>query len=85
MTNNEYRKKYPIGTKIKFIGSVCADVGKLGSIVGIDIRDSFPIIYLPKSISQFPYKGGKCSWFCGWDEIEPLMEKNQQLLFSFMH
>lgn len=84
MVNDEC-KKYPIGTKIKFIGvSYLNDGGKVGSIVGY--CGGFPLIFLPESthISDFSTQLIPATWQTGWEDIEVLSQKNQQLLFAFM-
>ena len=90
MTNKERRKKYPIGTRIKYIEPdptyrARKDVGKVGSIVGYHNWD-YPIIFLSESTHASCYHtpSKPASWACGWDAIEILPQKNQQLLFSFM-
>lgn len=96
MTAREYREKYPVGTKIKYIGSRFIkkygrigdagvdDIGKKGRIVGYE-RD-FPVIFLPQSnhVSCFSTHQVPASWETGWDSLEILLQKNQQLEFSFM-
>ena len=54
LTNEELRKKYPIGTKIRFIHRTL-DTNKVGAIVGFN-RMSSPHIYLPKANKHV--KGG---------------------------
>lgn len=84
-------KKYPIGTRIKFINPVDNDGGKLGFIV--DYRDSGgPTIYLPTATKHIKRNynptlsdGTKFSWHCQWKDIEILSQKNKQLLFDFMY
>ena len=82
-------KKYPIGTKIRFINPYI-DTGLTGKIVGLTMGWG-PDIYLPmaeKHIKhgRFPIlsNGAKFTWHCRWEEIEPISVKGQQLLFSFM-
>lgn len=96
MTNKERRRKYPIGTKIKYIGSSFVrkhgrigdigieDIGKRGKIVGY-VRD-FPLIFLPQSnhVSCFSTHQVPASWETGWDSLEIVPQKNKQLLFAFM-
>lgn len=77
-------KIYPIGTKIKFIShkEMCLqaqqDDGKIGEIIS---KTSYSVrIFLPDSV-----KGHNCGfWNTEWKNIKPLIQKNQQLLFSFM-
>jgi len=88
MTSKEFREKYPIGTKIKYVG--CGgngeDVSKVGKIVGYNLYND-PIIYLPTSnhISYYSTKTVPASWECIWNSIEILPQKNQQLLFDFAY
>lgn len=81
-------KKYPVGTKIRFLYTG-ADTNKEGTIVGITY--GLPDIYVPtadKHIKDNYYPilpgGIKYTWHCRWEEIEPLTLKGQQLLFDFM-
>lgn len=81
-------KKYPIGTKIRFINKNL-DMGKKGVIVGY--HGSEPTIYVPtahKHVEQNYYptlsNGIRFTWYCRWDDIEQLILPNQQLLFNFM-
>ena len=89
MTNDEYRKKYPIGTKIKYVGSKgwdsTGDIGKIGWIVGYH-HNSDPLIFLPESenISECHTRLRPVSWWTSWVNIEILPQKNEQLLFAFM-
>lgn len=93
MTHNEFREKYPIGTKIKFvIGSLTPseackrDTGKVGKIVGYTLGwECFPIIYLPESKHTSCYSTPliPASWQTTWKSLEVLPQKNQQLLFDF--
>jgi len=74
-------KKYPIGTKIRFIYDNF-DKGKIGTIVGI--RDEYPLVFLPTgSGSLVRYKGIDYSWKCLWSHIEYVGQR--QLLFEFMY
>lgn len=88
MTDSERKEKYPVGTKIKYIGSSVwddtGDKGKIGTIV--NFHHEFPIIFLPESnhVSSFSTPEIPASWETGWDSIEVLPKKNQQLLFAFM-
>ncbi len=82
-------KKYPIGTKIRFIHK-SLDTNKEGVIVGLTTSRG-PDIYLPtanKHIKENYHPtlddGTKFTWHCSWNEIELLVVKGQQLLFSFM-
>ena len=82
-------KTYPIGTKIRFLNK-CLDTGLTGTIVGVSPSGK-PDIFLPmakKHVEDNYYptlsNGVKFTWHCRWEEIEPLVVKGQQLLFSFM-
>ena len=80
-------KKYPIGTKIRYIGDSNGNWwrdGWTGTIVGI--MNDFPLIYLPKSTFVSSYSTMECcvTVQTSWDAIERVVQKNQQLLFSFM-
>lgn len=81
-------KKYPIGTKIRFIHPHI-DTNKEGVIVAISLSDK-PTVYLPtadKHVNQNYHPilrdGTKFTWHCCWYEIELLVVKGQQLLFEF--
>lgn len=71
-------KKYPIGTKVKFIGSCKKCSGNTGKITQV---------YGETCQMTMPYSS--CSGvtngtiICRWDEIEILVVKGQQLLFDF--
>ena len=90
MTKSEYKEKYPTGTKVKYIGysnqnsEIAKDVGKVGKIVGTHWNN--PIIFLPESkhISNYSTEQMPASWETGWDYLEILPRKNEQLLFAFM-
>ena len=91
-TNSDLKKKYPVGTRIRYIKDspyanrqAKEDIGKVGKIVGFT-RYNYPIILLSGSthVSQFSTKQRPASWSAGWCSIEVLSQKNQQLLFSFM-
>lgn len=88
MTGKDYKKKYPIGTKVKYVGNSVwdetDDKGKIGTIVNFHCE--FPIIFLPESlhVSSFSTPDIPASWETGWDCLEILPQKNEQLLFSFM-
>ena len=82
-------KKYPIGTKIRFIHPRL-DTGLKGVIVGLTY-DIGPDIYLPTAEKHVKFdnhptldNGVEFTWHCAWNEIELLVLPNQQLLFSFM-
>ena len=83
-------KKYPIGTKIRFLHPRI-DTNKVGTIVGLSV-DRGPDIYLPTAEKhtvgdRHPTldDGTKFTWHCAWDEIEILVLKGQQMLFEFMY
>lgn len=89
MIDKEYREKYPIGTKVKFINPNL-DTGKIGKIVGY-LNDR-PTVYLPRAYKHVmqnyhPTLPGniKFTWHCSWREIEILSQKGQQLVFDFMY
>ena len=79
-------KKYPVGTPIVFIAhkSMCTqaqqDDGKRGKIVGETSYGKVKI-FLPNSVKNY---GNEITWVTAWKNIKPLLQKNQQLLFSFM-
>lgn len=82
-------KKYPIGTKIRFINPTL-DTNKTGTIVGFSYSGRVDI-FLPTAEKHIKDNyhptlpdGTKFTWHCRWDEIELLMVKGQQLLFAFM-
>lgn len=92
MTNDEFRKKYPIGTKIKwtlpmrFANNLAKkDVDKIGVIAGYDKRNC-PHIFLPESThkSSNSTQAIPISWWASWETVEILSQKGQQLLFAFM-
>jgi len=84
MTNTDYRLKYPIGTKIIYmpcidIVTVAAlkDIGKQGTVIeycGCQVN-----IFLPTSLKMSK------TWRTVWGHIKPLVQKNQQLVFSFAY
>jgi len=91
MTNakrREYREKYPVGTKVKYIGySGCdetGDVGKIGTIV--NFYNETPLIFLPNSnhVSIYSTSDIPASWLTLWTSLEILPIKGQQLMFEFM-
>ncbi len=73
-------KVYPIGTKIKYIGNCARCKDKMGTIVGVNERTC--IITLPLSTCGVFHYNGEMT--CSWCAIEPVLVKNQQLLFAFM-
>lgn len=72
-------KRYPIGTKIKYIGHCGKCKNKIGKIVGVS--EHLCWLNLPKS-TCCPKPTSKA--YAKWSEIMPIVAKNQQLLFSFM-
>lgn len=92
MTNSEYKEKYPIGTKIRWVLDVLRanshakkDIGKTGVIVGYDKNDC-PFMFLPESKHLVPCstQAVPISWLSDWKNVEILSQKNRQLEFSFM-
>ena len=88
MTNCERRKKYPIGTKIKYVEAdptraSIRDIGKVGKIVGYHNCD-YPVIFLPESKHTSCYSSpiAPASWATGWESIEILSQEGQ-LTFDF--
>ena len=73
-------KKYPIGTKIKYVGHCKKCKGKVGKVV--DIWDYGCNITLPQSLCRAA--GQDKRLICSWSDIEPVSVKNEQLLFAFM-
>lgn len=85
-------KKYPVGTKVKYIiksayACIAAkkDIGKIGKVVGYTCNND-PIIFLPESehISRHNTQLVPATWQCSWKSIEILPQKGEQLLFGFM-
>ena len=83
MTETEYRLKFPIGTKIRYVPNAntvnCRarkDIGKQGTVT--DHLYYQVKIHLPTSEKRTK------SWNTCWRNITPIPMKNQQLLFSFM-
>ena len=72
-------KKYPIGTKIKYIGFCEKCGGNTGEIIKVYERSCR--ITLPHSHCLSAKTG---SIVCNWSDIELLIKKNEQLLFGFM-
>lgn len=81
-------KKYPIGTKIRYkrLDGFLSErlYGMTGKIVGI--VGNFPLIYLPTAnfVSAYSTKECPVTVQTSWDSLEILLQKNEQLLFSFM-
>ena len=85
------KTKYPIGTKIKWVGPyrqfsiMNDDIGKTGEIVGIE--NNYPLIYLPDSkvVSCYSTTDRLVTIQCAWLNIESIEPKiGEQLEFSFM-
>lgn len=77
-------KKYPIGTKIRFIYNNY-DRGKTGTIVGLRKHDGCPYIYLPSGqLASSRCNGKVYSYVCLWGHIERHVEIGEQLLFEFV-
>ena len=82
-------KKYPIGTKIRFLYR-WADTNKIGTLVAISDFGNH-IIYFPTGDRYLSRQGSltlpngiEFTWYCKWHEIEAVLLPNEQLLFSFM-
>ncbi len=81
-------KKYPIGTKIRFIANngMCSqarqDDGKVGVVTGETLYGNAEI-YLLDSVKESGYDK-EHTWNTGWENIKPLIVKGQQLEFEFM-
>lgn len=78
-------KKYPVGTKIRWVGGCNWDFSnKIGRIVGFE--NGLPLIFFSVSKWTSIYSTEKVpvTIQCNWDEIEKVVTKGQQLLFSFM-
>jgi len=79
-------KKYPVGTQVVFIANpdMCyearQDDGKVGEIVGESSLTN-AIVFLPDSVKTC---GKPKTWYTRWENVKPLVRKNQQLLFAFM-
>ena len=71
-------KKYPIGTKVKYIGGCKSCGGHTGKV--IQVYENVCRITLPHS-SCSGASGGSIT--CVWSDIERLIKKNEQLLFAF--
>ena len=90
MIDKEYMEEYPIGTKIRYIGTYNFDffgeplTGMVGRVV--DFIQFYPLVYLPgaKFKSVYSTKERPATVQTSWNRIEKLVRKNQQLLFSFM-
>jgi len=72
-------KKYPIGTKVKYIGSCRSCSEHTGKV--IRAYDNMCRITLHHSNCSGA-RGGSIT--CVWSDIERLIKKNKQLLFAFM-
>lgn len=77
--------KYPIGTRIKYKGCVCQDVGKEGTIVGY-VSEEVIWVVVPKSIVALStHQDSEHRWTTYLTSVEVLATKNEQLLFNFMY
>lgn len=80
-------KMYPIGTEIIFIAhsGMCSlairDDGKRGKVVG-ETSCGEARIFLPTSVKGW---SNEFTWITSWDNIKPIITKNQQLLFDFAY
>ena len=92
MTDEEYRGKYSIGTKVRWVAkkhtltnTAAKDVGKTGKIVGYN-NYNHPFIFLPQSehFATNSTQATPISWWAIWEDLEILPQKNKQLLFAFM-
>lgn len=72
-------RKYPAGTKIKYVGHCLRCKGKIGKVVSV--RENGYYITLPGSFCRVA--GSNKKFICTWSEIEPVLVKNEQLLFEF--
>lgn len=78
-------KKYSVGTKIKTKHLCCKlGSGKEGKIVKI-VR-GFPVLFVPECDCVSQYSTSQCpaSVQTSWYNLEKLVQKGEQLLFSFM-
>lgn len=73
-------QKYPVGTSIRYIGRCKKCKGKTGKIV--KVTEYHPYIVLPQSNCSTMIDCGEVA--CNWENIELLVKKNQQLVFSFI-
>lgn len=73
-------KKYPIGTKIKYIGSCPKCKGHVGKVV--EVSGASIYITLPQSLCRTFHFNNRI--MCPWEDIEPVIVKGQHLLFAFM-
>ena len=74
-----------IGDDIRFIFACCEKgARKKGKIVALE--GGWPVIFVPECTCVSTFSSPKCpaSVQCGWGNIEVILRKNQQLLFSFM-
>ena len=88
MTDEEYMKEYPIGTKIRYTGTYSsAFLGEsLTDMVGIVVgfKHLYPLVYLPKAKfkSTFSTKKYPVTVQTSWGRIEKLPQEGQ-LTFDF--
>ena len=79
-------KKYPIGTKIKYIANLSPfDTGKCGWIVGYPVSGVVEIVIPDSRLALDIYDDSLHSWTTHIESIEILSKKNEQLLFEFMY
>ena len=85
MTNTEYRLKFPIGSRIRYVPNTNdvndmarKDIGKQGTVIEYSNLNYMVKIHLPTSEKRSK------TWRTLWKNIKPVIKKNQQLLFSFM-
>lgn len=74
-------KKYPVGTRIKYIGYCGKCKDQIGKVV--EVGEDICYITLPQSTCGVFHYSGKM--ICNWKDIEPLALKGQQLLFDFAY
>jgi len=81
-------KKYPIGTRIKYVSSK----GEWGDFYGkegtvVNIVEGLPVISLSDSLwawMSFFSNGGRPTFLCDWCDIKLFIQKEEQLLFDFV-
>ena len=80
------KHKYPIGTRIRYKGCCRKDVGKEGKIVRYgEQRLGIVWIVIPNSYLALDFYGNsEHEWSTHIEDLEISIQKNQQLLFSFM-
>jgi len=78
------KHKYPIGTRIRYIGFIREDVGKIGKIVGYVNEDTVWIVVPNSYIALELYGYSEHKWSTWLTNVELLVIPNQQLEFDFM-